>query len=344
MREFKLINNSKRLVTLKSPLIVVWEVTPICQYNCVFCYSNYDRGHALQHPSLDHAKKILNSLHEASVFELKLEGGEVTAYPFLKELLNEAHRLGFHLSAISNGCNVNKDLFDCFGKYNMSVAFSLHGPMQEVHDEITQTKGSFENVMRSMLAMVDRGISIHLMYSPIFSNYKYIYKTILMLNESGINISYLQVHRMVPQGACQDKIGEYIIGIREYNDIFRQLERIETEFGIDCEITDALPFCKFAKKYQKFLHPCPYGVTHLKINWKGDVAICPCSHYFIGNILEEDLSDLWENNKLLLEYRYLEWVDSKCKKCKQFDLCLGGCRQTSPENKMYSIDCLIKRN
>lgn len=343
MRPLKLLTPAGELPTLYSPLSMCWEITPVCNYNCTFCYCKYERSEDASHPRLDFTKTILSTLKKALVFDLKLTGGEVTLYPFLGDLLKDAYGMGFRISMITNGHFIDMETLESLKEFNVSVAVSVHGPSSKFHDDITRFPKSFEKLIRTIHAMSTKGIPVHVMYSPTRSNYKLVYETIKMLACRGLMISYLQVHRIVPRGECRLGIHENIIGINEYIDIFQQLTNIENEFGIGCEITDSLPLCRFPIEFHRFIHSCSYGITSAKINWKGDITTCPCSSYFIGNILEQDLSDLWQTHHQLISFRKLKWINDKCRECSLLGICLGGCRHTSQEDVLYSKDVLIAK-
>jgi len=69
------------LVTLKSPISVNFEVTPLCDLQCKFCFNAEFECKKLEHPSLSHVKLILDKLAENEVFEVRLFGGEFFTYP-----------------------------------------------------------------------------------------------------------------------------------------------------------------------------------------------------------------------------------------------------------------------
>jgi radical SAM protein with 4Fe4S-binding SPASM domain len=81
-----------------------------------------------------------------------LTGGEPTYHPALKELIALCKERGKNPYLITNGGKLSdidyfKDLIDA-GLH--TVQFSLHGSDEIIHDKITGTKGSFNNIIRAI--------------------------------------------------------------------------------------------------------------------------------------------------------------------------------------------------
>jgi len=63
------------LVCLKSPISVNFEVSPICDLACEFCFNAEMECKKLSHSPLKRVISILDKLAEAEVFEVRLFGG-----------------------------------------------------------------------------------------------------------------------------------------------------------------------------------------------------------------------------------------------------------------------------
>jgi len=96
------------LVSLKSPISVNFEVTPVCDLACEFCFNAEMECRKLSHSPLKRVMSILDKLAEAEVFEVRLFGGEFFVYPYWRETLEYADGLNFFLSFVSNGTQVNE--------------------------------------------------------------------------------------------------------------------------------------------------------------------------------------------------------------------------------------------
>lgn len=110
-------------------LVLNWHVTEACNYHCRYCYGTWDesacRRELIHDPQL--TTTLLSELHQFflpnnpmnplasrpawSSVRLNLAGGEPLLYAGkLSSIVDQAHGLGFELSLITNGSQLNADL------------------------------------------------------------------------------------------------------------------------------------------------------------------------------------------------------------------------------------------
>jgi radical SAM protein with 4Fe4S-binding SPASM domain len=70
---------------------------------------------------------------------------------------------------------------------------------------------------------------------------------------------------------------------------------------------------------------CLAGLGVLFVGHQGDVFPCGYLPINCGNVLEQNLSDIWRNNEDLRQMRNSESLDGKCGICGYREVC-GGCR------------------
>ena len=73
---------------------------------------------------------------------------------------------------------------------------------------------------------------------------------------------------------------------------------------------------------------CLAGIAALYICCDGTVLACPFVKYPCDNIFNNNLYDIWENNKILNLLRNRNKFEGKCGKCGYVNVC-GGCRAQS---------------
>lgn len=61
-----------------------------------------------------------------------------------------------------------------------------------------------------------------------------------------------------------------------------------------------------------------------------------------GNVLTDNIIDLWENSEELKEFRSKEYLNDTCKKCDILDKCGGGCAISCGTVKLET-DQLVKK-
>ena len=93
---------------------------------------------------------------------------------------------------------------------------------------------------------------------------------------------------------------------------------------------------------------CFAGKESICIDPLGNVK--PCSHYpkdFIcGNVKVDNLKDIWNNSKILKQFRELKGNDI-CNNCEEYEHCRGGCRyRCFVDGDINGVDpyCYLKYN
>jgi len=82
------------------------------------------------------------------------------------------------------------------------------------------------------------------------------------------------------------------------------------------------------RKYASGFGGCSAGVTYAGLTASGDLLPCVPAPIKLGNLLKEDLEDIWINNKLLNYMRCRGDLKGACGRCTYNRLC-GGCRYTA---------------
>lgn len=109
-------------------------------------------------------------------------------------------------------------------------------------------------------------------------------------------------------------------------DSLDSLIRIEQGLGMHTEILGCYPKCTLLpkKEYRKFFNRiCVAGKNTVTIGSDGSVRPCSHSDMSYGNILKEDLNDIWLR---MDAWRNGNYTPEICKKCPLVDSCTCGCR------------------
>ena len=97
------------------------------------------------------------------------------------------------------------------------------------------------------------------------------------------------------------------------------------------DILEALPKCVFQEEILKGKHhflnrKCQAGRTVIAVSCNGDVRPCAHNPYPYGNLLKEDLRDIW---KKMDDWRSTKYIPEECKGCTWLHRCNGGCRTSA---------------
>jgi len=325
------------LVILKSPISVNFEVSPVCDLACEFCFNAEAGCKKVGHPSLKQVMSILDKLVEAEVFEIRLFGGEFFVYPYWQEVLEYADALDFFLSFVSNGTHISAEVAKKLMNHRVAVgAISLHGT-KEIHESITKVAGSFEAAVNGMRFCIENGIGISILYTLTKSNYQSVFEICQWLKASGIEINEINVGRLTPYGRAKSDWEQVKLSLCDYLSVFPQLERIRNELGVLANFGDAFPLCLLSAKYHDYVIGCWQGTGFGHIDHLGNVRSCTIAKGSYGNILEVPLTEIWV--KRLAHFRSLKWLPIKCQECDNF--CGGGCSASCYDGGMYAPDEFI---
>jgi len=145
---------------LKLPHIA-FEITDDCNLNCIYCYNIWKMKEADHQPfnSYEKAIQTLRQLfQQADVKSIAFTGGE----PFLAERFIEVvlfcRMEGKRVTIISNGNRIKES--DCKQLLRINVdlfEFPIHSAQAEIHDRMTNVKGSWEKSLASLKAVMRLG-------------------------------------------------------------------------------------------------------------------------------------------------------------------------------------------
>ena len=130
-----------------------------CNIDCKFCFY-LDQ---LDQPFEDYDALIcrLKKYREIGINKIHIVGGEPTIYKRLFDLVRDAKDLGFiNTGVITNGIMLKNKAYveQCKEAGIEFFAISLHGHTPEIHNELTQSKNSFEFAMRGIENLKELGI------------------------------------------------------------------------------------------------------------------------------------------------------------------------------------------
>ena len=315
--------------TLSAPLVVQIEIESACPNTCIHCYNFWRKDNGIKsynnHLSIENVEVIMHKLAEAKVFEVVFTGGEpLLNKPALFYGIKLAKKFGIGVSLNSNLIPLTeKDAAFLKTSGVHSILTSMMGPNADIHDAITLRDGSFEDTIRGIryLQKVNLSPAVNIVLSQ--KNKSYLKETIKFL--ASVNIKYISSTRAGCPGNCSD-FSALSLSLGDFRTYLEELYSAGQEVGISVGVLESYPYCgiKELLRYQRFLgRRCSAGVTTITIGPNGSVR--PCSHLDIqyGNLLIEDIENIWLK---MDEWRNGSMIPLECKKCSLLEVCGGGCR------------------
>lgn len=134
------------------------EITQNCNLRCKHCYENSDANINKNDMSISDFIKVINRLEEEHIKNIQLIGGEPLLHVNLNEMIDMCKHRFEYIEIFTNGTLLNDDLLKKIKNDDIRLAFSLYSKENQIHDEVTQIKGSFDNTYRNIKKALDLGI------------------------------------------------------------------------------------------------------------------------------------------------------------------------------------------
>lgn len=323
--------------------IAIWNFTNRCNHSCLHCYSKADLD-AVDTLTTENIMQTLPKLKANGIKFLIFSGGEPLTRKDIYDIAAKCKELGIVTYLSTNGLYVKESnaqkLLDTFDYIGISIDGS-----GDVHDQFRGLKGSFKESMKSVdLLNSYKKTKVGIRFTitkDTYGDLEFIFELAQMHEIPKIYISHL-----VYSGRGLDNL-EMDIGkeqrIRAVNFILDKAFEYH-QSGLDIEIVtgnmeiDAILFLdRFSQKYPEHASKMKQrliewggnsaGRKLLNIDSEGFVKPDPFFPVKIGNILNQDFSDIWTEKpvELLQKLRkYPRVLTGKCQKCQYLNICNGG--------------------
>lgn len=321
---------------------VALHITNICSHNCPMCYAT-NQTQIKRESDLDTLKKIAIELKKANVEEINLVGGDPCEYSHIEELLKYLNSLGFSLPILSNTHNYKNSSIERVTSYVSSLEGTIHGESAKIHDAFCGMEGAYDNLVSNLKlynSIKDKNQNIGIVLNVMKHNYNHLYDSIYSLKEQNLDIDYVLVQRIGTYGRAEGK-DNYKMALNQIISAFYDIDRINKELNIETRMVDAFPYCLIPEEYHQYLDRCDWGFGTAAIDMDGNLSRCAVCFKPLGNVLTENIADLWENSEELKKFRSKEYLTDICKKCDVLDKCGGGCAISCGTAKLET-DQLVK--
>jgi MoaA/NifB/PqqE/SkfB family radical SAM enzyme len=330
------------------------ELTYNCNLRCIHCYNP---KHTVDKPMpFEQYKKIIDEAVALGCFHLILSGGESALHSEFIEIVKYARHKRLSIEVFSNGqilCDDPVLLDKLISLYVYRIGLSLYSMNSEIHDAITNVRGSWEKTIGVIKNLRDRNIGVEIKCLQLDCN----------------NTGYMEVVEFARANHISLGIDLSLIPTMNGDKGPLMLELRDESKLVNMYIDKNSPlFIGNLKNYgkkdlQEVLKdgPCYAGISVLSISPALDVTPCCSLPIKLGNLSETNLIDLWKNalekdrNSILFHWQAIEISDFKeCFKegyCSFCNFCPGMgmleygylkksdvlCRQAKARQKAYDI-------
>ena len=273
-----------------------------CNNNCWFCSEMLNRGK--QDRTTSEIKSELANSKKEGTQRVVFTGGEPTIRPDIVELVAYANSLSFdEIFIITNGRMLfYKEFARSLSKAGLThILFSLHAPTAEIHDFLTRSPGSFEQIVQGIKNMKDvGGVMIENNCAITQKNYKQLPALAEMLIELGVDFyEFILVNPFSIATCHKEKFEEFVPRLSEIEKYVHRALDIGIKNDVWCT-AEAIPIC-YMKGYERH-------VTELRM--APERSIRGPDNRYVPDV-----------NKSRKETGKIK--PQSCKKCKYYLLCEG---------------------
>ncbi|MCB5954400.1 radical SAM protein [Enterococcus sp. CWB-B31] len=282
------LKKSKHVIT-QSPQMVNWNYSYKCNLNCKHCYS---RTRNEKEATIEEKYKIADNIIKNDVFWVNLGGGEPIILNETVEMIKYLTDNDIYVSLSSNGTFIKeKKAYELY-KANLSGgSISLDHSIREEHNRIRGFNSSYDDAITAMKLLISFGIDVIISTTMTSENYEVLEDIIKIGVDLGCRGISLKRLKMAGNALINPELElkpEQVAIL--YKNIFLWKEKYN-EFDIILNYgTDLI---------KNLDGGCPCGRTAVAITSNGTILPCVYNESIpLGNAIHDDLSELWNNEKL----------------------------------------------
>jgi radical SAM protein with 4Fe4S-binding SPASM domain len=291
------------------------EITSKCNERCVHCYIPHENK--ISNIDTDLFYDILKQCKNMRLLHLTLSGGEPMLHKNFCDFLRKCRKYDFSVNILSNLTLLDSKIIkEMKANPLLGVQVSLYSMNPNIHDEITQMKGSFEKTKNAILKLIESDIPLQISCTIMKQN-KNCYDDI---------IKWAEKHKIHVRD-------DYVI-IARYNHTTKNLNcRLsinEVQEVINDKIANNAKYfeqmeMEAEKKKNITSNDFVCSVCNSSICIADNGNVYPCAgwqDYIIGNVKETYLNDIWDNSEKVQYLRKLRKHNfPKCIQCDDKEFC-----------------------
>lgn len=303
--------------------ILQWHITEFCNLKCKHCYQENHQPVQLKFKEL---LDILNQYKELlKTFKMKghinLTGGEPLVCPFFFDILKQFKKDEnlYSFSILTNGTLINDEIARNIAKYKPEyVQVSLEGG-KKTNDYI-RGKNTYKKIAEGIKHLKKYNIFVSISFTANRQNYKEFPKVVKYALKHKVNNVWSD--RYIPIG--DDKIIDTLNAdeTKEFLELM-QKERMKLKNKKKCHTTISMYRALQFQMTNDFPYSCTAGDTLLTVMENGDLVPCRRMPIVVGNLLKENMLQLYKKNDVLKELRKNK-IPDECSQCEHSELCKGG--------------------
>lgn len=291
------------------------EITSKCNERCVHCYIPHNNKVSNIEPDLFY--NILKQCRDMRLLHLTISGGEPMLHQNFCDFLNKCKDFNFSVNVLSNLTLINDEIIKVMKNIPLlGVQVSLYSMNPDIHDEITQMKGSFKKTKNAILKLIENDIPLQISCPVMKQNQKSYNDVKDWARKHNIHVGddYVIIARYDHTTQNLDNR----LSINEVEEVINDIAANDTSYMMQMER-------EADEKRNISINDFVCSVCHSSICIADNGNVFPCAgwqDYYIGNIKENSLEDIWNNSEKIQYLRGLRRKDfPKCVQCLDKEFC-----------------------
>lgn len=292
------------------PFRIILNITNECNSNCIYCSNKEFVNKDLD---IEDWRKVIKILSDKKIASVILSGGEPLVSPYIYDIIKLLSEYSIRVNLISNGILVREIPVDIMNRIS-AIQISYDGMKYNKQ----YRKISPEIPLEAMKRTHSQKIKTYSM------------TVVTRENLADMENIYLEVRDRTDL-CCFERVS--IIGnARQHLDLqlakdderqfLENIQYLQNKYGNTVFCNDPIQNC-FSFQ-EESISGCAIGLSTLCISSNGDILPCTRLPIILGNILNDNIEEIWNNSEMLNEIR-LRNLKGKCQICQHKIIC-GGCR------------------
>jgi len=290
-------------------------ITGNCNLKCDYCYLDKNKKRDL---STNDWKKIIIILSKNGVNWVQLTGGEPLIRPDFWDILNFSHENFNKIIIATNATLINKKAIEYLSKFEKILVYiSLNNWVEE--KSYNSENNIFAKKIKTIKKLKNIGIDVVVSTTVSNNNFRDLPKILSYTHKNDINqrLNFISLYGRATKDLLDPVTKRYLEKFKENKE----------------------------KKTINAIPNCSAGFKNISVLENGDVTPCVIlrdKQYVGGNILKDDIGNIYNSNVFNKWREQISFIDEKCKRCQMFDKCKGGCpaRRIS-YSKIYGKQVLV---
>jgi radical SAM enzyme (rSAM/lipoprotein system) len=300
-----------------------WECTTRCILNCLHCGSDCSRDSSHPDMPLEDFLAALDTIKSpAKNFIVALSGGEPLLRMDLERCGREIRKRGMRWGMVTNGHLYNRERHMALLNAGMgALTISLDG-LQESHDWLRNTPGSFTRVVRAIeLAASSPRLNFDVVTCVNKRNFSELQQIMEFLVRKGVKA--WRLFTIIPIGRAKGH-SELFLSDGELKGMMDFIADRRRKNSIDVKFSCEGYVGKYESKVRDTPFFCRAGINIGSVLIDGSISACPnIDRSFVqGNIYRDDFYHVWQSG--FAPFRDRSWTRTgPCAGCRDYRDCLG---------------------